>query len=118
VKKLNTISTVNNAPKKRGRPASVNKPAPKKRGRPAGVKNKPVLSDSTPLKSDWVNTTKLNDAVIDQQRTRIDVLIRQIDSLREEIVAKDEEILKYKIDILDQSAVINYLEKKLEKPRG
>ena len=56
----------------------------------------------------WVNLSQVQSKVIDAKTQRIEHLINQI-------VDKDKEILKLKIDILDQAAVVNYLEKKLEK---
>jgi DNA-binding MarR family transcriptional regulator len=56
----------------------------------------------------WVNLSEVQSNVIDAKTRRIEQLIN-------DIVDKDKEILKLKIDILDQAAVVNYLEKKLEK---
>lgn len=56
----------------------------------------------------WVNLSEVQNKVIDAKTRRIEQLIN-------DIVDKDREILKLKIDILDQAAVVNYLEKKLEK---
>jgi hypothetical protein len=56
----------------------------------------------------WINSTEVHDAITEGQR-------KHIDRLRSDILAKDAEILKLNIEILDQLAVINYLEKKLGK---
>lgn len=56
----------------------------------------------------WVNLSEVQSKVIEAKTQRIEQLIN-------DIVDKDKEILKLKIDILDQAAVVNYLEKKLEK---
>ena len=59
----------------------------------------------------WVNLSGVQSKVIEAKTQRIEQLIN-------DIVDKDKEILKLKIDILDQAAVVNYLEKKLEKVKG
>lgn len=59
----------------------------------------------------WVNLSEVQNKVIEAKTQRIEQLIN-------DIVDKDKEILKLKIDILDQAAVVNYLEKKLEKAKG
>jgi len=55
-----------------------------------------------------LKVTMMQSEVIDAKTQRIEHLINQI-------VDNDKEILKLRIDILDQAAVVNYLEKKLEK---
>jgi len=55
-----------------------------------------------------LKVTMMQSEVIDAKTQRIEHLINQI-------VDNDKEIIKLRIDILDQAAVVNYLEKKLEK---
>jgi DNA-binding MarR family transcriptional regulator len=59
----------------------------------------------------WVNLSEVQSKVIEAKTQRIEQLIN-------DLIDKDKEILKLKIDILDQAAVVNYLEKKLEKAKG
>lgn len=59
----------------------------------------------------WVNMSEVQHKVIEAKTQRIGQLIN-------DIIDKDKEILNLKIDILDQAAVVNYLEKKLEKAKG
>jgi len=59
----------------------------------------------------WVNTTDLiKDHLLESKNNLIE-------ELRGNIRGLDNEIHKLKVDMLDQAAIINYLEKKLDKLR-
>lgn len=106
-----TTSTKSSTPpKKRGRPAKKIVASHKNGKWETGLittSNKSVIEQEG-----WVNTTDLiKDQLLESKNNLIE-------SLRKEMKAQDDAILKFKIDILDQAAIINYLEKKIDKLKG
>lgn len=80
---------------------------PKKRGRPA---KKIVLKQEKD--TGWVNTTDLIKDHVLEAKTNL------IEQMRQMIANQENEILKLKVAVLDQAAIINYLEKKVDKLKG